>query len=93
MEPALPVGQRPSVSHSAHCGTGTGGTGGFSGGTVVEDPGDSGDVGPPPPGSGRPPGEGHGHPLQCSCLENSVHRGAGWAAVRGVTKSQTRLRD
>ena len=54
MEPALPVGQRPSVSHSAHCGTGTGGTGGFSGGTVVEDPGDSGDVGPPPRGQEDP---------------------------------------
>ena len=35
--------------------------------------------------------EGNGSPLQRSCLENPMDRGAGWAAVRGVTKSQTRL--
>ena len=29
------------------------------------------------PGSGRPPGEGHGNPLQCSCWENSMDRGPG----------------
>ena len=33
------------------------------------------------------PGEGNGNPLQCSCLENSVDRGAWWAAVHGVAKS------
>ena len=33
------------------------------------------------------------HPLQCSCLENPTDRGAWWAAVHGVAKSQTRLRD
>ena len=44
------------------------------------------------PGSGRSPGEGHGNPLQCSCLENLRDRGAWWAAVYGVAKSQTRLK-
>ena len=38
-------------------------------------------------------GEGNGTPLQYSCLENPTDRGAWWAAVRGVTKSQTRLSD
>ena len=44
------------------------------------------------PGSGRSPGEGNGNPLQYSCLENSVDRGAWWAAVYGVAQSQTRLK-
>ena len=43
------------------------------------------------PGSGRSPGEGNGNPLQYSCLENSMDRGAWWPTVHGVTKSQTRL--
>ena len=37
-------------------------------------------------------GEGNGNPLQCSCQENPVDRGAWWAAVYGVAKSQTRLK-
>ena len=37
-------------------------------------------------------GEGNGNPLQYSCLENSVERGAWWAAVYGVAQSQTRLK-
>ena len=41
------------------------------------------------PGSGRSLGGGHGNPLQYSCLENPLHRGAWWAIVLGVTKSQT----
>ena len=45
------------------------------------------------PGLGRSPGEGNGNPLQCSCLENSMDRGAWWAIVLGVTKSQTELSD
>ena len=36
-------------------------------------------------------GEGNGNPLQYSCLENSMDRGAWWATVHGVAKSQTRL--
>ena len=43
------------------------------------------------PGSGRPPGEGNGYPLQYSCLENSMERGAWWATVHRVAKSWTRL--
>ena len=43
------------------------------------------------PGSGRPPGEGNGNPLQYSCLENPMDGGAWRATVHGVTKSQTRL--
>ena len=38
-------------------------------------------------------GEGNGTPLQYSCLENPMDRGAWWAAVHGVTKSWTQLRD
>ena len=38
-------------------------------------------------------GKGNGNPLQCSCLENPMDRGAWWAAVHGVSKSQTRLSD
>ena len=45
------------------------------------------------PGSGRPPGEGNGNPLQYSCLENRMDRGAWWATVHGAAKSQTRLSD
>ena len=37
----------------------------------------------------RSPGGGNGNPLQYSCLENSMDRGAGWATVHGVTKSRT----
>ena len=42
------------------------------------------------PGSGRSPGEGNGNPLQCSCLENHMERGAWWATVHG---SQRVVRD
>ena len=45
------------------------------------------------PGLGRSPGAGNGNPLPYSCLENPMDRGAWWAAVRGVAKSQTRLSD
>ena len=41
------------------------------------------------PGSGKSPGETHGNPLQYSCLENSMDRGAWQATVSGVTKNQT----
>ena len=44
-------------------------------------------------GLGRSPGEGNGNPLQYSCLENLMDRGAWWATVHRVTKSQTRLSD
>ena len=47
------------------------------------------------PGLGRSPGGGNGNPLQYSCLENPMDRGAwgGAATVHGVTKSWTRLSD
>ena len=50
--------------------------------------GDEGSV----PGSGRSPGGGHGNPLQDSCLEDSMERGAWQATVHGVAKSQTQLK-
>ena len=45
------------------------------------------------PGLERSPGKGHGNPLQYCCLENPMDRGAWWASVHGVSKSQTRLSD
>ena len=39
------------------------------------------------PGSGRFPGEGHGNPLQCSCLEDPMHRRAWWASPWGHKES------
>ena len=44
------------------------------------------------PGLGRSPGGGPGNPLQYSCLENSMDRGAWWATVHGIAKSQTGLK-
>ena len=65
---------------------------GFPGGSVVKNlpanagaAGDAGSV----PGLGRSPGEGNGNPLQYSCWENPMGRGAWWAAGQGVTKSRT----
>ena len=49
--------------------------------------GDTGSI----PGLGRSPGEGNGNTLQSSCLENPMDKGAWWATVHGVAKSQTRL--
>ena len=40
-------------------------------------------------GSGRSSGDGNSSPLQCSCLENPMDRGAWWAKVHGVAKSHT----
>ena len=59
---------------------------------VVQNPpakaGDIRDMGSVP-GLGRFPGGGHGNPLQYSCLENPMDRGAWQATVRKVAKSQT----
>ena len=44
------------------------------------------------PGPGRAPGERHGNPLQYSCLDHPRDRGAWWATVHGVAKSQTQLK-
>ena len=61
---------------------------GFPGGSVSKESachvGDLGSI----PGLGRLPGEKHGNPLQYSCLENSMDRGAWQATVHGVAKSQ-----
>ena len=43
------------------------------------------------PRLGRAPGVGNGSPHQYSCLENPTDRGAWWATVHGVAKSQTQL--
>ena len=65
-------------------------TSGFPGGSVVKNApanaGDTGDVGLIP-GSGRYTGEENGHPLQYSCLESSMDRGAWWATVHGIAES------
>ena len=62
---------------------------------VVENPpasgGDVRDVGSIP-GSRRSPGGGHGNPLQYSCRENAMDRGAWWATVHRVTTSQIQLK-
>ena len=44
------------------------------------------------PGSERSPGEGKGNPLQYSCLQNPMDRGAWWATVHGTTKIQKELK-
>ena len=43
-------------------------------------------------GLGRSHGEGNGNPLQYSCLENAMDRGAWWATVHGVAKSETQMK-
>ena len=58
--------------------------GGSDGKESICNVGDSGSI----PGSGSPPGGGHGTPLQYSCLENPVRQ----ATVHGVAKSQTQLK-
>ena len=66
---------------------------GLSGGLDAKDSAcNSGDLGSIPE-LGRPPGEGHDNPLQHSCLENPMDRGAWQATVHGVTKSWTWLSD
>ena len=64
---------------------------GFPGGSASKESAcNAGDLGSIP-GLGRSPGEGKGNPLQYSCLENSMVRGAWQATIYGVAKSQTRL--
>ena len=68
---------------------------GFSGGSVGKESGcNAGDAEDTSliPRSGRSPGGGHGNPLQYSCLENPMDRGAWWVTVHGVAKRQTRLK-
>ena len=56
-----------------------------------DDIGDTRDTGSIP-GFGRSPGEGHGNPLQYSCIDSLVDRGAWQATVHRVTQSWTRLK-
>ena len=69
---------------------------GFPGGSVVKNPpanvGDATDAGSIP-GLGRSLGEGNNNPLQYSCLENPMDRGAWLATVRGFAKSRAQLSD
>ena len=68
---------------------------GFLGGSVVKNlPANTGNIKDTGSilGSGRSPGGGHGNPLQYSCLENPMDRGAWWAIVHRVAKSQTLLK-
>ena len=58
---------------------------------LTDNAGDARDAGSIP-GSGSSPGGGYGNPLQYSCLPNPMDRGAWWAAVHRVTKSQTRMK-
>ena len=59
---------------------------GFPGGSVAKNlPASAGEVGSSPD-LGRSPGGGNGNPLQYSCLENLIGRGAWWTTVNGVTK-------
>ena len=68
--------------------------GGFQGDTVAKNMpisvGDARDTGAIPE-LGTSPGVGCGNPLQYSCLEESMDRGALWAIVHGVTKNHTQL--
>ena len=64
---------------------------GFPSGSVVKNPpANAGDLGSIP-GPGRSPGGGNGHPLQYSCLENSMDRGAWQATAHWVAKDRTQL--
>ena len=59
---------------------------GFPAGSVVKTlPANAGDPGSIA-GQGRPPGEGNGNPLQCSCPGNPKDRGAWWTTVHGATE-------
>ena len=66
---------------------------GFPGGSVVKNPPANAGYAGLILGQDDLPGEGNGNLPQYSCLGNPMDRGAWWATVRGVTKSQTRLSD
>ena len=79
------LGTRPSSTHTKeHKGTWMRFPGGSDGKEFTCNAGDPGSIS----GSGRFPGEGNGYPLQYSCLENPVDRGAWSAIVHGIKKSQ-----
>ena len=74
------LGEKTSTYHEVqHC---VGLRGGSGDGESAHNAGDLGLI----LGWGRSPGEGNGHPLQCSCLQQSMDRGVWWAAVHGNHK-------
>ena len=79
--------QLKRLSSSSHKDTEQGFPGGASGKETVRQCSRHRDAGSTP-GSGRSPGGRHGNPLQYSCLENPMDRGALWATVYGVTKTR-----
>ena len=83
---------RGKGGHRVNCGVGVdithrGFPGGSDGKASACNAGDPGSI----PGPGKSPGEGNGNPLQYSCLENPVDRGAWQATVHGVAKGWTQL--
>ena len=66
-----------------------GGLGGFPSGSNGKESACNAEDSNSIPWLGRSPGEGNGYPLQYSCLENAMDRGAWWATASGVTKSRT----
>ena len=78
------LGGAPTPAHSCVY---LGFPGGSDGKESACNPGDPGSI----PGLGRSPGDGNGNPLQYSCQEKSMDRGAWRATVPGVAKSRTRL--
>ena len=68
---------------SLHMQSETGFPGGLDGKESACNAGDPGSI----PRSGRTPGEGNGYPLQCSCLENPIDRGAWCATVHEIAES------
>ena len=83
----LPGGATPNFVPERFLSIPWGFPGGSNGKESACNAGDTGSI----PGSGRSPGEANGFPLQYSCLENFVGRGAWWATVQGAAKSWTRL--
>ena len=68
----------------------TGSPGGSEVKNLSADAGDAGDANSIPE-SARSPGGGNGNPLQCSCLKNTMDRGALRAVIHGITNSSARL--
>ena len=79
ISPHLAEAELSKATSSAFC---VGFPGGSDGKESAYNAGDSGLIS----GLRRSPAEGNGYPLQYSCLENSMDRGAWWATVRGIAK-------
>ena len=79
--------EKPRPGFQMHSEQECGLSGGSDGKESACNVGDLGSI----PGSGRSLGRGNGNPLQYSCLENPMDRGAWWATIHGVSKSWTQL--